>query len=234
MIALLSRPPWSLATLFSEKYFGKYISAAYQNVNIRFPFSVWHLSENPVLVNLINYLVNFGVPVQSETLYVPKQKRYRLDYKGNLLDFERMTREQVADYYADEIEQDRQNSPGLRHRNKETIKCRYSYIRSKDKIAESLERIKNRTKPTFKVLKYSTERSRSTDNERISEEINNNYQTKENAYYDIPMASSPNEQRQSLLDDSNPNPQGVLLLFIHGGGLLTQGRLSRQCLVDTY
>lgn len=223
MIALLSRPPWSLATLFGEKYFGKYITTAYQNVNIKFPFSVWHLSENPVLVKMINYLLNFGVPVQSETLHVPRQKRYRLDCKSNILDFERMTREQMADYYADAFEQDRQNnSPGLRHRNKETIKCRYSFIRSKENIVESLERIKNRKKLSFKVLKYCTERVW-PDKERISEEINNNYPTKEDGNYEVQMPFAPNDQQQSLLNESNPNPECVLLLFIHGGGLLTQG-----------
>ena len=220
VIALVCRPPWSLSALFGEKFFAKYIAIAYTNVDINFPFSLWHLSENPVLVNIMNYVVNYGLPVRSETVHVPRQKRYRLDCKGNLLDFDRMTKQQVADYFDDEDEQARQNSPGLRHRNKETIKCRYSYIVSREKIVESLERIKSKAKPKFKVLNYYTTRVH-PDDLRVSEEINNNYEEGLEVKIDAPNDSR--QQNGLLPEDFHPNPECVLLLVIHGGGLLTQG-----------
>ena len=225
VIALIYRLPWSLATLWSERQLGKYIATCYQNVNLSFPFSVWHVSENAFVANFVNYLVNFGVPVRSETVNVPRQKRFKLDCKGNLLDFDRMTKQQVADYFGDAFEQARQNSPGLRHRNKETIKCRYSYIQSKEKIVESLQRIKSKTKPKFKVLKYCTRRLRS-DSQRVSEEINNNYETtKEDTEFEVKIGAMREDQQNDLIDDFDANPESVLLLFIHGGGLLTQGIL---------
>ena len=180
-------------------------------------------------------MINFGVPVHSETVNVPRQKRFRLDCKGNILDFEAMTEEQIAAYFDDETEQARQNSPGLRHRNGETVKCRYSYIRSKEKIAESLERIKNKTKPTLKVLKYYTARV-SPDRQRVSDEINNNYETKEcsNLEADFEVLGDPKDdhpqQNDRLLEELGPNPERVLLIWIHGGGLLTQG-MGASCLI---
>lgn len=176
-------------------------------------------------------MVNFGVPVCSETLMVPRQKRFRLDSKGNILDFAAMTKEQIAAYQADETEQSRQNSPGLRHRNRETVKCRYSYIRSKEKIAESLERIKSKTKPIPKLLKYYTVRVLPDNGERTSDEINNNCETKEcpdlEADFEVKVGDSKEGRPQPndhLLKELGPNPDGVLLMWIHGGGLITQGR----------
>lgn len=68
-----------------------------------------------------------------------------------------MTDDESKAYFSDEIEQDRQNSPGLRHRNKETIRCRYSYIASREKALESLEKIKKREPLKFKTMVYASE-----------------------------------------------------------------------------
>lgn len=105
------------------------------------------------------------MPVKSVTLQVPKQTRFRLDYKGNLLDFHNMTDAEVKAYFQDEVEQERQNSPGLRHRNKETIRCRYSYISSREKVLESLERIKRRQPSKFKAMVYHSESKEASKDE---------------------------------------------------------------------
>ena len=172
--------------------------AAYKNVNLEYPFNVWHLSENPLIVNLVNFCVNIGVPVKSKTLQVPKQKQIRLDYKGNILFFDRMTQKEIDAYYDDEEEQKRQDSPGLRHRNHETIRCRYSYISSEEKIRESLQKIRNEPRPALKVLKCITARRPAEG----SVELNNNFGEK----------MHPIE-----LDDlKDLNPDAKLVLYIHG------------------
>lgn len=181
------------------------------NVNLEYPFNIWHLSENPIIVNLVNYFVNFGIPVKSKTLQIPKQTRVRLDHKGNILLFDRMTKQETDAYFADKEEQERQNSPGVRHRNHETIRCRYSYITSEEKIRESLERIRNQTKPALKVLKHHTARKPG------SVEMNNNCGSSEKTI-----------DSDDLNDLKNLNPEGKLVLYLHGGAFFTMGAKSYE------
>lgn len=104
-----------------------------------------------------NYYINKDIPVKSQTIYIPKQKRYIITHKGKILDFENMSTEDKESYFNDEEEQERQNSLGLRHRNKEKIRCRYSFINSRTKIKESLDQIeKNKTKSSDFNFKYYT------------------------------------------------------------------------------
>lgn len=105
-----------------------------------------------------NYFVNRKVPVKSVTLNLPRQKRFRITYTGKILDLHNMKDDEIESYLNDEEEKNRQQAPGFRHRNRETIKCRYSYITSEDKIKASLERIKKdkNTGDDFKFLKFQT------------------------------------------------------------------------------
>ena len=165
---------------------------------LRFPFDLIHkLAENSIVAGLTKYLVNWNVPVTSKTMESPRQNRFRLDYKGNILDFDRMTKEQMEAYANDEIEQERQSSPGMRHRNHETIRCRFMYITNRTKMIESLERIRNQTKRPPEKLSYYTARKIPYS------EINNNT---------IPSKPNLNDYYQ------NANPEKKLVLFLHGGG----------------
>lgn len=157
------------------------------------------------MMNFTNFFTNFKVPVKSKTLHVPKQQRIRLDHKGNILDFDAMTSEEIDEYSRDPVEQERQKSPGRRHRNKSTIRCRYSYINSKSKIAESQERIRNSSEPKPMVLNYHTVRR---SPEKDSNSTTNSTNTAEKA---------------------NPlNPENKLILFCHGGAFFTQGSQSYE------
>ena len=150
-------PSSSILSLCSSKYRGKYSFKTMTNANIQYPFSVWHQTERWPTVKFLSACLNIKVPVKSKTLKVPKQARFRLDCKGNILDFDKMTKKEIESYFNDKEEQERQNAPGLRHRNKDTIRCRYSYITSKNKIIESLEIIEKAPEP-FKALEYYSAR----------------------------------------------------------------------------
>ena len=165
----------------------------------------------------MSYFFNFWLPVRSKWLYLPKQARFRLDYRGNILDFDRMSEQEKDAYMADEVEQERQRSPGLRHRNHGTIRCRYSQITSKTKILESQERIRKRTRFTPKVLKYQTAR-KCSEAER-NDEINNNLRTE--------TGSVPSRDSESS-KDFHSNPEGKLVLYVHGGAFFTQGAESSE------
>ena len=169
----------------------------------------------------MSYFLKFWLPVRSEILHVPKQARFRLDYRGNILDFDRMSEQEKDAYMADKVEQERQRSPGRRHRNHATIRCRYSQITSKTKILESRERIRKRTKFTPKVLKYQTARkcSEVDDLTESNGEINNNLRT-ETVF--VPSESSEGSK------DFHPNPEGKLVLYVHGGAFFTQGAESSE------
>ena len=180
------------------------------------PFNVWHLFENPLVVNVINCLLNFWLPVRSERLHLPKQARFRLNYRGNILDFERMTEQEKDAYMSDELEQERQQSPGRRHRNHATIRCRYSYITSKAKILESQERIRMGRRLIAKVLKYQTAR-KSPEPER-SGEINNNLRVEDETHL---VASEDSK-------DFVPNPEKKLVIYLHGGAFFTNGAESSE------
>lgn len=143
-VALAYNLPFSLTSIWSNESTGKNCLDSFLNATLDYPFNMWQLTEGWFIAKFVNNLVNRKIPVKSLTLNIPKQKRFRLDYKGNILDFEKMTKEEIDEYNNDEEEQKRQNSPGRRHRNHETIKCRYSVITCKEKIIESLERIKTK------------------------------------------------------------------------------------------
>lgn len=179
------------------------------HISTRFPFDTIHTVENPILISIATYLFNWTVPVSSETLQVPRQKRFRLDYRGNILDFDRMTDQEKEAYMNDEEEQNRQRSPGLRHRNGETISCRYSYISSRQKILESQKRIRNRVKPEPKLVKfYSAHRSA-----KVTNEINNNF-----VRTDRPVDCKTDKTDSNQKKGANPGKK--LILFTHGGGFL--------------
>ena len=160
-------------------------------MNLRYPFTIWHLSENPLIVNTVNFLVNFGLPVKSKTVHLPKQTRFRLDYRGNILDFDMMTKEEIEAYSKDEAEQERQQSPGLRHRNQETIRCRYTIIENREKILKSQEKIRKNKKITPKKLKYHTVRRPREDGDENNNCLNGS-------------------------EGFDPNPGRKLVLYIHG------------------
>ena len=181
-----------------------------------YPFDVWQTSENWFVCNLVNFFANLNVPVESRTLQVPKQQRIRLNYKGNILDFEAMTAEEIDEYAADEEEQRRQESPGRRFRNKSTIRCRYSYINSKSKMAESLERVRNRATPEQKILNWRTVRRPGSP-----DSVPNHLNLPNNPGNDL------NNNLNNNLND-NLNPENKLVLFIHGGAFFTQGSQSYE------
>lgn len=184
----------------------KYIFKTFKHVNLDWPFNVWHFFEHPIVAGVVNFFTNFWLPVRSVALELPaRQSRFRLDYKGNILDFDRMTDEEIRAYESDEHEQERQSQPGRRHRNHETIRCRYLSICDKAKIIESRKRIRSGSKLVPKALKYST--ARRSPEGWCSDEINNNYWTQNG--------------RPSFADSGNsrefhPNPDGKLVLYIHG------------------
>lgn len=205
----------------------------------------------------VNYLINRKIPVKSVTIRIPKQYRFRLHYKGDFLDFEQMTNDEIESYFNDEHEQERQNSPGKRHRNREAIECRYTYITSKEKVIESLDQIKNTT-TTFKKMKmFSARKLHENETKRFppNNEVErlNIYETKDfvkkklklknqkikNADYSGPRYSDhlidkefkeiPLQNGNSLVatDEFDLNPEKVLVIYIHGGGFITQG--PRSC-----
>ena len=139
----------------------------------------------------------------SKTLSISRQTRFRIDYKGNILDFDVMSKKEIEAYLNDNEEQARQNAPGLRHRNKDTISCRYSYIANENEIKESLERIrkKKEDKCSTKSIKYFTTRI-SNNRDNLLDEQNNNYL----------LNSLENDSNQK-----NPASQRVLCVYIHGG-----------------
>lgn len=139
---MTNRLPFSLSSIWSDESVGKNCVQAYKNLGLDGPLDIYHFSENWIVSELVNYYFNRKLPVQSVTLNIPKQNRFRLDYKGNILDFSKMTKQEINEFNNDEEQQKRQNSPGRRHRNYETIRCRYSFISIREKIIESLERIK--------------------------------------------------------------------------------------------
>ena len=121
-----------------------------------------------------------------------------------------MTEKEKEAYMGNEEEKERQRSPGRRHRNYETIRCRYSTISSKAKILESRERIRKRTRFTPKILNYQTARKCSQH-----DEVNNNLQ-----HSKASNGSANEETRSAYLDESkdfDQNPDGKLVLYIHGG-----------------
>ena len=178
-----------------------------------YPFSFWNLPETPLVVNVVNYCFNFWIPVGGETIHLPRQTRFRLDYRGNILDFVRMSEQEKNAYLSDEVEQERQRSPGKRHRNLSTIRCRYSQITSKAKISESRERIRKRTVLKPKVLRYQT--ARKCPEADLSDEINNN-------------VINNNFRVEDENSDFHPNPEGKLVLYIHGGAFFVHGAQSSE------
>lgn len=198
------------------------------------------------------------------TLNIPKQVRFRLDYKGNILDFNQMTKQEIDDYFNDEEEQRRQNSPGLRHRNnRDTIKCRFSYIKTKEKIIESIENIEKNPKIYKKFNHYSAYEHVANQKEvknliqcvnQVEHlnifETNNlikdkiNIKIRKNKFkYDGPKhkvdsnldefedvtLNSLNKskcKKISKIDNFDPNPEKIILIYFHGGGFFTQGPTS--------
>ena len=196
------------------------ILKTFKEIDIDHPFRIWHLAEHPIIVSATNYAINFGVPVASRTLHLPRQTRFRLDHYGNILDFDRMTEKEKEAYMEDEEEQERQRSPGRRHRNHETIRCRYSTITSEAKILESRERIRKRTQFTPKLLRYQTARKCPQGGE-----VNNNLQHQKTQNGSASNGRTSNDPPKDAttsahLDDLkgfDPNPDGKLVLYIHGG-----------------
>ena len=162
----------------------------------------------------MNHFFNFWLPVRGETLHLPRQARFRLDYRGNILDFDRMSEQEKETYMSDEVEQERQRSPGKRHRNLSTIRCRYSQITSKAKISESRERIRKRTVLKPKVLRYQT--ARKCPEAEHSDEINNNLRVEDETGFVDPE------------DSKDFNPEKKLVLFIHGGAFFCHGSHSNE------
>lgn len=178
---------------------------------------------------------------------MPRQKRFRLTHKGEILDFHKATREEIDDYLLDEEEQERQNSPGLRHRNYDTIKCRFTYINKRERVIESLEQMKK--SEDFKVLKYHTacntvtEKNVNYTNQVKELNIYENYlkdeklffktdekKAKKNVKYDGPKYEDneeefkdvPLEQTKAINDvsDFRFNKDQTIILYIHGGNKL--------------
>lgn len=130
-----------------------------------------------------------------------------------------MTSEEIDEYFQDQIEQERQSSPGRRHRNsKSTIRCRYSYITSKEKVAESLQRVREGAEPKQKVLNWRTVRRMPTNYSPDSDPVANRLNLERN----LNLKSNLNQP------ENNRNPKNKLLLFIHGGGFFTQGSQSYE------
>lgn len=209
IIACFRDLPFSLAALFSDDKMGKYYLKSIKHSNLNYPFKMYHLLESFAPVKLVYNLINFSVPVQSKTLDVPKQNRFKLNYRGDLLDFDCMTREEMDLYMNDTIEKEIQNSSGKRWRNAgTTIQCRYSRIKNREKIMESLDRIKNRKSDELfnkelKELKYQTAKRKPdlvdfNENENVKNKI---------VHF--------NQKDDSLNDEINP--EKIIVLYVHGG-----------------
>lgn len=222
-VAATRRLPWSLSALFSKHHLEKYLIDSYHRINLDHPYDVLHLQNSwwmvkisfffrSLIVNLMNPLTmiknlmmslvspwSMWSSVRSETLHIKRQSRFALDWKGGLLDLQRMTSQQVSDYLSDPNEIERQQNPGRRHRNWDTVQCRYLHI-DKRQAVESLKRIEKSEFPKIN-LKYT--------NVRVGRrsEINNNISL------DPTNKSQMNFKHQKSLE---PNPQKKLLLYIHG------------------
>lgn len=182
---------------------------SYYNANLDHPFEVWHMTENWLVASSMSYLINRNVPVKSETFSVPRQKRFVLDHKGNILDFDRMSKQEIDAYSNDEIEQERVNAPGRRHRNgPDTVQCRLTYITSKEKSAESLKRIRKQTKLDFKHLKYETVRVSPKNRQSNGVFNGNNLKSKSEGTGNVEI-----------------NPARKLIIHIHGSGFMSTGVL---------
>lgn len=170
VMALNYRPPFSWSSFWNLKTMGKYCKKAFLNVDLDYCFDVWHGSENFFFSNIIVNSINRKIPVKSVTLNIKRQKRFRLDLNGKILDFDQMTKDEIDQYMNDEMEQDRQRSPGKRWRNKDDkIKCRFTFIKNRESILKSLDKIKERKingSKASKLLKHhSADRKSSDQNE---------------------------------------------------------------------
>lgn len=93
-----------------------------------------------------------------------------------------MSSTEVHAYFNDDVEQERQNSPGLRHRNKEAIRCRYSYISSREKALKSLERIHSKEPQKFKHMVYHSESKEASRDDASSKITHRNRVNELNVY----------------------------------------------------
>lgn len=206
LIAFAYRLPFSLASLWHHESLAQNCMNAFKNANIDYPFSVWNLTEGFVFSKLFNYFVNRKIPVQSRTIHIPMQNRFRLDCKGNILDLDNLSSEEVDAYLNDECEVERRRAPGKRHRNRETIKCRYSFINGRKKVIESLEKIRNKKinrLNSFRVLNYHTAcRTPDINNN----ETNNNLEINKDTHFEI------DDEK-----DLEINSAKTLVIYIHGG-----------------
>lgn len=199
-IAINSKPPCSFTAIYSAKKVGEFAFRMLNTCNLKQPFDSINSTEGWFLGSFIKSLATFNIPVQSRTINLPKQNRFKLHYSGFIADFNNISSEEI-DRFNDEEQKTRDNSPGMRHRNKSTIRCRYSTITSENKIRESLNQIKKDAtiEETFKTLKYNSA-TRLADNKR---------------------------RNVTNLDDSDPiNLKKILVFYIHGGGKLTNHKLK--------
>lgn len=254
--------------LILKKKPGKYCYRAFKNATLNYPFSLWHRPEGFFMAIVLNSLVNIRIPVKSVTLEIPRQYRYRIHYKGDLIDFNSMSNDEIESYFDDQIEQSRQNHKGLRHRNGSHIWCRYSYITSKEKIIKSLKEIKKTKKEDFKKMTYHSATRLSTirSNDENERNIFANGQVEQLKIYEtndlvkkklklkgkrkkLPKYDGPNyddfddlskDAKNSKFKNSNHyhsnlnkindesidfNSDRTLLIYLHGGGFVTQGCL---------
>lgn len=160
--------PVSLVSLVSKQKAGENCLKCFRNCDIKNPFNFWHQSENWFVFRFIDYLTR-DLPVKSVTLNLPRQKRFRISYKGEIFDFNNISNEQKDAYLSDKEVVERQSSPGLRHRNFETIKCRYTYIENKENVLKSFDKIKNLEKneqESFRDLNYQNARRKILGNSK--------------------------------------------------------------------
>ena len=177
-----------------------------------------HLADSWWVKKLQNFILspmNLLIPVKHETLHIDRQRRFALNWKGDLLDLSRMTDQEISDYLSDENEIERRQNPGRRHRNWSTVQCSYFYISSKWQAIESLKRIKSSDFPKVN-LRFSNVRVPRKESAGCAKEINNNlfgmtYDSANNLKTESGFGRQMNDP-----DSLEPNPEMKLLLFIHG------------------
>jgi len=194
--ALFCSLPFSISVLFSDYYFGKYYVEAVKNCTLDYPWNLFHKAESGWINRMMINRSNKNVPVYDQIIWIPENSRFRLDYKGNILDFDHMSKEQIDSYMNDKAEQERVNAPGKRHRNKDKVRCKYYRINNEAKLNESVEKIRkkreNGQEAECKLIKHHTAR-RNFD---------------------------PNIEPRTF---NESNSEKIIAIFIHGGGFFTLG-----------
>lgn len=153
-------------------------------------------------------LYNFRSPVKSKTFFVEEQNRFKIDYKGNLIDLNKASKEKIYQFYNDEEKIRRDNATKIRYQNKDKIRCRFSYLKNRnlDSNPENSNDKKNSKNDNVELFVYSTSK-----------------------FSDINLDKKPFEtvdfDEKPSFHDMQVSEQTffkTLVFSVHGGGFVTQ------------